>query len=214
MKSKTMKLLALALTVIMVFMLAGCEVSTSSTSTTTVSTSKTDENGNTTTTTTTTEVGGSVGTDGVSTTNQTTTTTTTTSADEAEEAEEETDGGFDPDALREHLVSLYNTGAEGTNEDGDTFYFLCNMEEGHNEALLVIVSADREHYNGWEGEALKEDDHVLLSGAEHDVPFSMEETDDGFIMTFLNDGDVATMTYDDVDNVIDDVVAARMEFAG
>lgn len=213
MKSKTMKLLALALTVIMVFMLAGCEVSTSSTSTTTVSTSKTDENGNTTTTTTTTEVGGSVGTDGVNTTNQTTTTTTTTSADEAEEAEEES-AGFDPDALREHLVSLYNTGAEGTNEDGDTFYFLCNMEEGHNEALLVIVSADREHYNGWEGEALKEDDHVLLSGAEHDVPFSMEETDDGFIMTFLNDGDVATMTYDDVDNVIDDVVAARMEFAG
>lgn len=214
MKSKTMKLLALALTVIMVFMLAGCEVSTSSTSTTTVSTSKTDENGNTTTTTTTTEVGGSVGTDGVNTTNQTTTTTTTTSADEAEEAEEEAAAEFDPDALREHLVSLYNTGAEGTNEDGDTFYFLCNMEEGHNEALLVIVSADREHYNGWEGEALKEDDHVLLSGAEHDVPFSMEETDDGFIMTFLNDGDVATMTYDDVDNVIDDVVAARMEFAG
>ena len=213
MKSKTMKLLALALTVIMVFMLAGCEVSTSSTSTTTVSTSKTDENGNTTTTTTTTEVGGSVGTDGVNTTNQTTTTTTTTSADEAEEAEEES-AGFDPDALREHLVSLYNTGAEGTNEDGDTFYFLCNMEEGHNEALLVIVSADREHYNGWEGEALKEDDHVLLSGAEHDVPFSMEETDDGFIMTFRNDGNVATMTYDDVDNVIDDVVAARMEFAG
>ena len=214
MKSKTMKLLALALTVIMVFMLAGCEVSSSSTSTTTVSTSKTDENGNTTTTTTTTEVGGSVGTDGVNTTNQTTTTTTTTSADEAEEAEEEAAAEFDPDALREHLVSLYNTGAEGTNEDGDTFYFLCNMEEGHNEALLVIVSADREHYNGWEGEALKEDDHVLLSGAEHDVPFSLEETDDGFIMTFLNDGDVATMTYDEVDNVIDDVVAARMEFAG
>ena len=211
MKSKTMKLLALALTVIMVFALTGCEVSSSSTSTTTVTTSKTDESGNTTTTTTTTEVGGSVGTDGVSTTNQTTTTTTTTSADEAEE---ETDGGMDETALRAHLVETYNTGAEGTNEDGDTFYFLCNMEEGHNEALLVIVSADREHYSGWEGEALKEDDHVLLSGAEHDVPFSMEETDDGFIMTFLNDGDVATMTYDEVDNVIDDVVAARMEFAG
>ena len=208
---KTTKLIALLLTLIMVFMLVGCEVSSSSSSTTSVST--TDADGNTTTTTTTTEVGGSVGTDGVNTTNQTTTTTTTTSADEAEEAEEES-AGFDPDALREHLVSLYNTGAEGTNEDGDTFYFLCNMEEGHNEALLVIVSADREHYNGWEGEALKEDDHVLLSGAEHDVPFSLEDTDDGFIMTFLNDGDVATMTIEDVDNVIDDVVAARMEFAG
>ena len=189
MKSKTMKLLALALTVIMVFGLTGCEVSSSSTSTTTVTTSKTDESGNT-------------------------TTTTTTTADEAAEEEEEAASEFDPDALREHLVGLYTGGAEGTNEDGDTFYFLFNNEEGHNEALLVIVSADREHYNGWEGEALKEDDHVLLSGAEHDVPFAMEETDDGFTMTFLNDGDVATMTYDDVDNVIDDVVAARVEFAG
>ena len=78
----------------------------------------------------------------------------------------------------------------------------------------MIVSSDGEHYTGWEGEALREDDHVLLSGAEHDVPFSIEDTDDGFIMTFLNDGDVATMTIEDVDNVIDDVVAARMEFAG
>ena len=101
-----------------------------------------------------------------------------------------------------------------TNEDGDNFYFLFNNQEGHNEALLVIVSSDGEHYTGWEGEALREDDHVLLSGAEHDVPFSIEDTDDGFIMTFLNDGDVATMTIEDVDNVIDDVVAARMEFAG
>ena len=214
MKSKTMKLLALALTVIMVFGLTGCEVSSSSTSTTTVTTSKTDESGNTTTPTATTEIGGSVGTDGVNTTNQTTTTTTTTTADEAAEEEEEAASEFDPDALREHLVGLYTGGAEGTNEDGDTFYFLFNNEEGHNEALLVIVSADREHYNGWEGEALREDDHVLLSGAEHDVPFSIEDTDDGFTMTFLNDGDVATMTYDDVDNVIDDVVAARVEFAG
>ena len=212
MKSKTTKLIALLLTLIMVFMLVGCEVSSSSSSTTSVST--TDADGNTTTTTTTTESGGSVGTDGVNTTNQTTTTTTTTTADEAAEEEEEAASEFDPDALREHLVGLYTGGAEGTNEDGDTFYFLFNNEEGHNEALLVIVSADREHYNGWEGEALKEDDHVLLSGAEHDVPFAMEETDDGFTMTFLNDGDVATMTAEDVDNVIDDVVAARVEFAG
>ena len=208
MKTKAMRILALLIAALMVFMLAGCEVSTSSSSTTTVTTSKTDENGNTTTTTTTTEIGGSVGTDGVSTTNQTTTTTTT------DEADEEDAGGLDESALRDHLTSLYNAGAEGTNEDGDTFYYLFNEDDGHDEALLVIVSADREHYTGWEGEALNEDDHVLLSGEEHDVPFSFEETDDGFTMTFLNDGDVATMEFMDADTVIDDVVAARMEFAG
>lgn len=210
MKTKKMRMLALLLAALMVFVLAGCEVSTSSSSTTTVTTSKTDENGNTTTTTTTTEIGGSVGTDGVSTTNQTTTETTTTSADE----EDEDAGGMDGSTLRDHLASLYNVGAEGTNEDGDTFYYLFNDQDGHDEALLVIVSADREQYTGWEGTAITEDDHVLLSGEGHDVPFSFEDTDGGFIMTFLNDGDVATMAFDDIDNVIDDIVAARMEFAG
>lgn len=208
MKSKTMKLLALALTVIMAFMLAGCKVSTSSSSTTTVTTSTTDENGNTTTTTTTTEVGGSAGTDGVTTTNTTTTETTTTPAADAAETAEE-----DPGAeLREHLVSTYNVGAEGTNEAGDHFYYLWNEEEGNDDTLLVIVSADESSYNGWEGTSAVVDDHVVLTSDDNEVPYTFEETDGGFIMTFLNDGDVATMQFVDVETVADDVVAARLMF--
>lgn len=210
MKSKTMKVLALALTVIMVFMLAGCEVSTSSSSTTTVSTSTTDENGNTTTTTTTTEVGGSAGTDGVTTTNTTTTETTTTSADEAAAETAEEDPGA---ALREHLVTAYNDGAEGTNEAGDHFYYLWNKDEGQDEALVVVVSADESSYNGWEGKTEVVDDHVVLTCDDQEVPFRLEDTDDGFTMTFLNDGDVATMQLVGVETVADDVVAARLMFA-
>ena len=209
MKSKTMKLLALVLTVIMVFMLAGCEVSTSSSSTTTVTTSTTDENGNTTTTTTTTEVGGSAGTDGVTTTNTTTTETTTTPAADAAETAEE-----DPGAkLREHLVSTYKSGAEGTNEAGDHFYYAYNEDDGNDDTLLVIVSADESSYNGWEGTSTVVDDHVVLTSDDNEVPYTFEETDGGFIMTFLNDGDVATMQFVDVETVADDVVAARLMFA-
>ena len=32
-------------------------------------------------------------------------------------------------------------------------------------------------------------------------------------MTFLNDGDVATMQFVDLETVADDIVAARLEFA-
>ena len=207
MKSKTMKSLALVLTVIMVFLLAGCEVSTSSSSTTTVTTSTTDENGVTTTTTTTTEVGGSAGSDGVTTTNQTTTETTTTSADEADA---ETDPG---EGLREHLISAYNAGAEGTNEAGDHFFYAYNEDDGNDDTLLVILSADESSYNGWEGTSATVDDHVVLTSDDQEVPYTIENTEGGFILTFLNDGDVATMQFADIDTVADDVVAARLMFA-
>ncbi len=209
MNGKTMRLLALALTVIMVFLLAGCEVSTSSSSTTTVTTSTTDENGNTTTTTTTTEVGGSVGSDGVTTTNQTTT-TTTTSADDAAAETAASDPGR---GLRDHLVSTYNAAAEGSNEAGDTFYYTYNEDEGNDDTLLVIVSADRDHYIGWEGTTAVVDDHVVLTSDDNEVPYTIEDTDGGFILTFLNDGDVATMQFVDLETVADDIVAARLEFA-
>ena len=210
MKKKTMRLLAAALTVLMVFLLAGCEVSSSSSSTTTVTTSTTDENGNTTTNTTTTEVGVSAGSDGVTTTNQTTTETTTSSADE--EAAEADDGS----GLKEHLKEGYNKGAKGTNEAGDTFYYAYNDEDGNDAALLIIISADRQNYNGWEGTAETVDDQIVLtSNNEEEVPFTFSEVDgDGnFTMTFVNDGDVAEMQLVDFDSFVDEVVAARMEFS-
>ena len=210
-KTEKMKVLALLLAACVVLMLTGCEVSSSSSSTTTVTTSTTDADGNTTTNTTTTEVGASVGTDGVSTTNQTTTETTTTSADEAAAEPEETDEGAD---LKEHLKEVYNKGAKGTNEAGDTFYYAYNEEEGNDAALLVIVSADREHYNGWEGTAESSDDGVVLASDDQEVPFSFSGVaDDGsFTMTFQNDGDVAEMQLVDFDSFVDELVAARMEF--
>ena len=186
MNGKTMRLLALALTVIMVFLLAGCEVSTSSSSTTTVTTSTTDENGNT------------------------TTTTTTTSADDAAAETAASDPGR---GLRDHLVSTYNAAAEGSNEAGDTFYYTYNEDEGNDDTLLVIVSADRDHYIGWEGTTAVVDDHVVLTSDDNEVPYTIEDTDGGFILTFLNDGDVATMQFVDLETVADDIVAARLEFA-
>ena len=216
MKKKTMRLLAAALTVLMVFLLAGCEVSSSSSSTTTVTTSTTDENGNTTTNTTTTEVGVSAGSDGVTTTNQTTTETTTSSADDAAAEAEEATEADDGSGLKEHLKEGYNKGAKGSNEAGDTFYYAYNDEDGNDAALLIIISADRQNYNGWEGTAETVDDQVVLtSNNEEEVPFTFSEVDgDGnFTMTFVNDGDVAEMQLVDFDSFVDEVVAARMEFS-
>ena len=206
MKTKKMKLAALLVAAIMVFMLTGCEVSSSSSSTTTVTTSTTDADGNTTTNTTTTEVGVEAGSNGVTTTNQTTTETTTTSAEEAAEAEDEWAG------LKDHLRELYNVGAEGTNADGDKFYYAYNDADGDSAALLVIVSADEAHYNGWEGMADVVDDHVVLTSDDQEVPYTFEDNDGGFTLTFLNDGDVATMQFVDFDTFVDNLVAARAEF--
>ena len=44
------------------------------------------------------------------------------------------------------------------------------------------------------------------------LKFVFGETEDGFTMTFLNDGDVATMQFVDFDTFVDDLVAARAEF--
>ena len=124
---------------------------------------------------------------------------------------------YKPDGaeLRDDLLSKYNAGAEGKNPNGDYFYFLYSKDEG-NDALLVTISADREHYDGWEGMIVEEGDHVTLLGGETEVPFYLEYADvDGvFNMTFVNDGDVATMHFVDCATVVDDVVASRLEFDG
>ena len=77
----------------------------------------------------------------------------------------------------------------------------------------MIVSADESSYNGWEGTTAVVDDHVVLTSDDNEVPYTLENTDGGFIMTFLNDGDVATMQFVDVATVAEDVVAARLMFA-
>lgn len=118
--------------------------------------------------------------------------------------------------LREHLYSTYNAGAEGKNAAGDFFYYVYNADEG-NAAILVIVSADRENYNGWEGTAETVGDHVVLfSNNGEEVPFYFSAVDERgkFRMKFINDGDVAMMHDVKFDTLVDDVVAARLEFVG
>ena len=56
------------------------------------------------------------------------------------------------------------------------------------------------------------DDHVVLYGTDSEVPYVFGETEDGFTMTFLNDGDVATMQFVDMDDFVSDLVAGRMAF--
>ena len=183
--------IALLLAAVMVFALTGCETSSTHTSSTTVTTSVTDENGNTTTTNTTTESGGSL------------------SAEDAEASES------DWDELAGRMYSLYDIGAEGTNEAGDTFYYAFSEDEG-DMAALIIVSADGMNYWGREGAVEPMEDHVVLRsdsmGDETPYVFSEVDEDGYFTITFLSDGDVARMQLVGQDTIIADMIACMREF--
>lgn len=213
-KNRMNRMLALALAVMMVVMLAACSASSSSTTTTTVSTSVTDENGNTTTNTTTTEVGSSVGTDGVSTTNTTTTETTTTGPDDAAAAEEQTPEE-EAAELTDRMYNLYTGGAKGTNADGDTFYFAYN--EGNDNLMLAIKTADDSQFNKWHGYLGELDDgQPVLTGYDGDkcIPYEIQqnEGEDTFLLTFPKDGDVANMEVMDFDEFVEDLVNEWVNF--
>ena len=89
-------------------------------------------------------------------------------------------------------------------------------EDGKDTALIVIVSADGEHYNGWEGTTDVVDDHVVLYSDDEDaeIPFTFSDADDTgtFTLSFLGDGDEAAMQFVDWDSFVEDVVAARRSF--
>lgn len=195
------RLIPAILAVLMIFMLAGCQVSSSST--TTVTTSKTDSNGVTTTQTTTTEVG----TDG--TTKQNTTETVTGPAEE-----ENTADAAAWDELVERMYATYSEGAEGKNEDGDFFYYAFSEET--DDVALVMISADEQHYTGFEGVAQLEDDHIVLVSGESgdEVPYVFSDVDENgsFTMTFLGDGDVVNMQLVDQDTILSDILARIEEF--
>ena len=188
---KMFKGIALLLAVVMVFALTGCETSSTHTSSTTVTTSVTDADGNTTTTNTTTESGGSL------------------SGEDAEASES------DWDELAGRMYSLYDIGAEGTNEAGDTFYYAFSEDEG-DMAALIIVSADGMNYWGREGAVEPMEDHVVLRSdfMGDETPYVFSEVDENgyFTITFLSDGDVAQMQLVDQDTIIADMIACMREF--
>lgn len=205
------KVLATALALVLVFALAACSVSSSSSTTTTVSTTVTDANGNTTTNTVTNQIGVNAGTDGVTTTNETTTETTSPDGGEAEEPT------FTADDLSEAWHERFTEGAEGVSRDGDQIYFAYDDPDDVTYAAIMIVSNDGEHLSSREGDVLVDDDHLILSDEdmESETPFTITDQDgETFLMTFLGDGDEATMTIVDADTIIDDMVAVWQNFTG
>ena len=215
---KTFKkgLAAMLMAALMLLALSGCQVSSSSSSTTTVSTSVTDENGNTTTNTTTTETGVTAGSDGINTTSSTTRETTTTPADDGAQAEP-ADGQSDPDAVKDftdRLYATYNMGAEGTTAAGDMIYYA--FSDKSDDAIIILISADDQNYEGREGTLKTEDDHMaLVSDTMNDeTTFKLSETDDqgNFTMTFLGDGEEVPMHMVDQDTILKDIVARAQEF--
>ena len=190
----------------MVFALTGCETSSTHTSSTTVTTSVTGENGNTTTNTMT-SVTDAYG--------NTTTTNTTTESGGSLSGEDAEASESDWDELAGRMYSLYDIGAEGTNEAGDTFYYAFSEDEG-DMAALIIVSADGMNYWGREGAVEPMEDHVVLRsdsmGDETPYVFSEVDEDGYFTITFLSDGDIARMQLVDQDTIIADMIACMREF--
>lgn len=203
---KIFKGIALLLAAVMVFALTGCETSSTHTSSTTVTTSVTDENGNTTTNTMTsvTDADGN-----------TTTTNTTTESGGSLSGEDAEASESDWDELAGRMYSLYDIGAEGTNEAGDTFYYAFSEDEG-DMAALIIVSADGMNYWGREGAVEPMEDNVVLRsdsmGDETPYVFSEVDEDGYFTITFLSDGDIARMQLVDQDTIIADMIACMREF--
>ena len=201
------RLLTIALAAVLLIALAACKVSSTSTSTTTITTSVTDEDGNTKTNTVTNEIGVSAGTDGIQVTNETTTSDETTTADETTPSESEEQAAYPP---AEDLYDLFSEGAEGVDDDGESFYFAYDGPD-MKYALLVMVSADKSECHVRNGEVIwyDETNSSALYDEELDVliPFeiSASEKNGAFVMTFLADGDVVTMRFVDRDVIIRDI---------
>lgn len=200
------KALAVLLAVVMVLALSACSVSSRSTTTTSVSTSVT-ENGNTTTNTVTNETGVSAGTDGV-TANSTTTTETTTEPASGEE-------GTDYEAIAAGWRESFIAGGRGTSEHGDDVFFAFNDPANITYGIIMDISNDGEHMMAYQGEIVQEDDHLVLNSDTTDqaIEFTLEDAEgDDFVMTFLGDGDVATLTAEDIDTLIDEMIGQLAEF--
>ena len=202
------KILALLLGACLIFALAGCSVSHSSSSTSTVSSTV---NGETTTTTTTTENG--------ETHTETTTTTadgnTTTTVDgqvveSSESAPAEAADPNDPTGLRAKWHDTFTGGAEGTNDDGEHFYFIFDNPDSLGLAAMMITSADGKTLSVYDyGKVLKdENDKPYIEDVEgsNTLPFEIVETNDnGFVFGFQN-GVQTQFNFVDLDTIINDMI--------
>ena len=205
------RMFAALLAVIMVFALSAC--TSSSSSTTTVTTSVTDSEGNTTTTTNTTTT--ESGPDGVTTTHETTEETTT--AEEAEAAAPEEEASEQPSAeqLAEVWHERYWGGAKGTSKDGDEILFAFDDLNTLMSACLFDITDGGNHLSAYEGEVYEDEDGLVLDNDSGSViHFTLTDNgDDTLTMTFLGDGDEATLTVVDEDTIVNDMAAVWADFA-
>ena len=193
------KILAIVLTVVLIFALSACGVSASSSSTTTVSTSVTDSDGNTQTNTVTNEVGISAGPDGVQTTNETTTDSTTTEA---------AGSMADLYAPVEEWYDIFAEGSEGQTEYGLDVYFAVDDPNDTSYAMLLFCDPDggrfvRDGELSWD----EEEECFVLYDADMDqsVSFTLTDGDEETVVMTFADGDSAVMTYVDQDTIINDI---------
>ena len=128
----------------------------------------------------------------------TTTTTTETPAPADESAPTAAD-------YVEALSEKFTDAATGSNDSGDTFYYLWREDGDDVYAALMIVGADDSIY-AREGWIQTEENNVALVDEEMDsvTPFYFDNNDDNgsFDMCFVQDGDVAHMATADTDDVI------------
>ena len=195
------KILAIILTVVLIFALSACGVSASSSTQTSFSTSVTDSDGNTTTNTVTNEIGISAGPDGIQTKNETTTDSSTTGA---------VGSMADYFPPIEEWYDLYAAGGEGQNEDGDSFFFAYNDPEDVSEAILLIQFTDGDVMVR-NGEVFWDEDNECLELYDADVdstiPFIFLETEeDGvFAIRFLANDVEVFFDIVDQDTIINDI---------
>lgn len=203
------KIIALLLGACLIFALAGCSVSHSSSSSSTVSSTV---NGETTTTTTTTE-------NGETHTETTTTTadgTTTTTVDgqvventEAAPAAEAADPS-DPTGLRAKWHEIFTGGAEGTNDDGEHFYFIYDNPDSISLAGMMITTPDGKTLSVYDyGNVLKDENgkpYIEDVEGKSTIPFEIVETNEnGFVFGFQN-GVQTPFNFVDLDTIIDDMI--------
>lgn len=197
------KIIALLLGACLIFALAGCSVSHSSSSSSTVSSTV---NGETTTTTTTTENG--------ETHTETTTTTadgaTTTTVDGQVVENTEAADPSDPTGLRAKWHEAFTGGAEGTNDDGEHFYFIYDNPDSIALAGMMITTPDGKTLSIYDyGNVLKDENgkpYIEDVEGKNTLPFEIVETNEnGFVFGFQN-GVQTQFNFVDLDTIINDMI--------
>ena len=212
------KIFAVFLAVCLAFTLTACSFSSSSSST--VSSTV---NGETTTTTTTTE-NGETHTETTTTTadGNTTTTVDGQTVDNGSGAAASAD---DPTGLRAQWHETFTGGAEGTNDDGEHFYFIYDNAESISLAAMMITSPDGSTLSVYDyGEVLKDDNGApYINDVEgvNSLPFEIvESNENGFVFGFQN-GVQTQFSFVDLDTIVNDMItiwegvkAGNISYAG